>query len=139
MAKASSKSFSLSKSHHFLLFWFLLCTTIPDISSSSENINNTAGVSRLSFRSKQSPGGELLKNSQNSQKNTPRKKPVLESLSNKVIDLKKRLTNSCFPVSFAKFVWTPFCRTSTNIPIIWHYIHKKPLLSKKKKPQKSLR
>ena len=38
------------KSHHFLLFWCMLCTTTQDISSSSENINISARVSRLSFR-----------------------------------------------------------------------------------------
>ena len=39
-----------SKSGHFSLFWCMLCTATPDISSSSENINSTARVSRQSFR-----------------------------------------------------------------------------------------
>ena len=39
-----------SKSGHFSLFWCMLCTATPDISSSSENINITARASRLSFR-----------------------------------------------------------------------------------------
>ena len=38
------------KGHHFLLFWCMFCTANPDIWSSSENINSTARVSRLSFR-----------------------------------------------------------------------------------------
>ena len=50
MAKTASKSFSLCKSRHFLLFWCIFCTTTPDISISSANINNTARISRLSFR-----------------------------------------------------------------------------------------
>ena len=37
------------KSHHFSLFWCILCMATPDISSLSENINSTARVSRLSF------------------------------------------------------------------------------------------
>ena len=39
-----------SKSCHFSLFWCMLCTVIPNISSSGENINSTAHLSRLSFR-----------------------------------------------------------------------------------------
>ena len=39
-----------SKSYHFPLFWCMLCTATPDISSSSENINSKVRVSRLSFR-----------------------------------------------------------------------------------------
>ena len=38
------------KSHHYSLFWCSLCTTIQDISSSNENINNSARVFKLSFR-----------------------------------------------------------------------------------------
>ena len=38
------------KSDYFSLFWCLLCTATPDISRSTENINSTARVSRLSFR-----------------------------------------------------------------------------------------
>ena len=38
------------KSRHFLLLWCILYTVTPDISSSSQNINSTARVSRLSFR-----------------------------------------------------------------------------------------
>ena len=30
------------KSYHFLVFWCILCTKTPDISSSSENTNNTS-------------------------------------------------------------------------------------------------
>ena len=37
------------KSHQFFLFWCMLYTTIPDIPSSSENINSTARVSKLSL------------------------------------------------------------------------------------------
>ena len=37
------------KSHHFLLFWCMLCTATPHISSSSENVNSTTRVFRLSF------------------------------------------------------------------------------------------
>ena len=33
----------------FLLFWCMLCTATPDISSSSKNINSTTRVSRISF------------------------------------------------------------------------------------------
>ena len=40
----------LTESNHFLLFWCIPCTATPETSSSSENINNTARVSRLSFR-----------------------------------------------------------------------------------------
>ena len=32
------------------MFWCMLCTATPDIWSSSENMNSTARVSRLSFR-----------------------------------------------------------------------------------------
>ena len=39
-----------TESHHFLLFWCMLCTATQDISSSRENVNGTARVSRLSFR-----------------------------------------------------------------------------------------
>ena len=39
-----------SKSRHFPMFWCMLCTATPDISSSGENINSTARVSRLYFR-----------------------------------------------------------------------------------------
>ena len=39
-----------SKSRHFSLFWCMLCTATPDISSSSENINSTARGFWLSFR-----------------------------------------------------------------------------------------
>ena len=38
------------QSLHFSLFWCMLCTTTPNISSSSENIKITTRVSRLSFR-----------------------------------------------------------------------------------------
>ena len=38
------------KSRYFSLFWCMLCTTTSDISRSTENINSTARVSRLSFR-----------------------------------------------------------------------------------------
>ena len=52
LAKTASKSFLLSsgKSCHFFLLWCMHCTATPDISSSSENMNSTACVSRLSFR-----------------------------------------------------------------------------------------
>ena len=53
VVKTASKSFSPSspsKSNHFSLFWCMLCTATPDISSSSKNINSTARVFRLSFR-----------------------------------------------------------------------------------------
>ena len=49
MAKTISKSFLLSNPSQkppFLLFWCILCMATP---SSSQNINNTAHVSRLSF------------------------------------------------------------------------------------------
>ena len=38
------------KSHLFPLFWCMLSTATPDISSSSENMNSMARVSRLFFR-----------------------------------------------------------------------------------------
>ena len=38
------------KSRHFSLFWCMLCTAAPDISSSTKNINRAARASRLSFR-----------------------------------------------------------------------------------------
>ena len=41
---------NLPKGLPFSLFWCMQCTSISDISSSSENINSTARVSRLSFR-----------------------------------------------------------------------------------------
>ena len=37
------------KSHHFPLYWCILCTATSYISSSNKNINNTARFSRLSF------------------------------------------------------------------------------------------
>ena len=37
------------KSHHFSLFWYILCTATPDISSSSKNINNATRVKTISF------------------------------------------------------------------------------------------
>ena len=39
----------VTKNHCFSLFWCILCTSTPDISSSSKNINNKGRVSRLSF------------------------------------------------------------------------------------------
>ena len=53
VTKTILKSFSLTnppKSHHSSLFWCILCTATPDISSSIKNINSTVRVSRLSFR-----------------------------------------------------------------------------------------
>ena len=38
------------KSHHFSLFWCMLCPATPEISSSNKNFNSTAHVFRLSFR-----------------------------------------------------------------------------------------
>ena len=48
IATATKKIFT--ESSHFWLLWCIPWTATPDISSSSENINNTTGVSRLSFR-----------------------------------------------------------------------------------------
>ena len=39
-----SVSWKITPLLYFLLFWFILCTANPDISSSSKNINNTARV-----------------------------------------------------------------------------------------------
>ena len=49
MVKTASKLFSLSNSSLKSPFLRFLCTATPNISSSNENINNTARVSRLSF------------------------------------------------------------------------------------------
>ena len=38
------------RSHLFSMFWCMLSMATPDISSSRENINSTARVSRVSFR-----------------------------------------------------------------------------------------
>ena len=39
----------LHKSHHFSQFWCMFCTATLNISTSSEHINNTTHVPRLSF------------------------------------------------------------------------------------------
>ena len=44
--KMAKKSFLLG---NFSLLWCMLCTTTPDLSRSSDNINSKACVSRLSF------------------------------------------------------------------------------------------
>ena len=52
VSKTTSKPLSLSNSSQkspFFAFWCMLCTATPDISNSSENINNTARVSRVPF------------------------------------------------------------------------------------------
>ena len=52
MAKTASKSFllvNLSQKLRFFSVWCIICTFPTDISSSSENINNMAHISRLSL------------------------------------------------------------------------------------------